>query len=80
MHKGPVPQTAQTLGAVPPVLGDCVMNTCFRDHMLTHIVGANIHQFNSIQRGTSQMGSARRMGRCAMEGVRIRRKLASEPV
>ena len=47
---------------------DRTMNSRCVDHMLSHIIHANVHDLNGIQRRTSKLRRSRRMGGNSMEG------------
>ena len=47
---------------------DRTMNSRCVDHMLSHIIHANVHDLHCIQRRTSKLRRSRRMGGDSMEG------------
>ena len=57
------------VGRISAAVGDRVMDSCFRNHMLTKELNAYVHQLGSIQSASSKMRRSARMGAGSIEFI-----------
>ena len=57
------------VGRISAAIGDRVMDSCFRNHMLTKELNAYVHQLGSIQSASSKVGRSARMGAGSIEFI-----------